>query len=1629
MADPRTFVLIGEFKDGITPELQKINNQLAALKNSFSNVGGKGARTASRDMGRFSAAVSSLTDNLKANNQELRASIAPLKEYRKEIGKTVSAYKQLNQAGGNVKGLEATNKALREQMRLLEQVRAKSNALSASQGVANRRMSQMRRAQPSMATGGGYTPPPTPRGGRGGGAGGGMGAHMAEFGFAFTLGNAISQPIQNAIVAGFQIGVGLMTKPFEYFANQLKERIQDEQSDIKAAGGIFSIARRQQNPFVKTMDEAMEFTQENNKRMAELAAALPGNTQQYIEVSKRISDSISRIVTSDKDRAIQYANQMRAERGAAQLEGTGGKAVKGAITELLGEMTKKTVLAGLGTGGGPGGVAGAYGLPQLTERMLTQEQVSMGQFQRYAAIFKDPLIMEALNRFIPKINAAAAGTLERYEVMRKFYDEVLPPEMIRKFERSTAGVIELFNTTIFGPETGLFGLGRKMVGLGKVMDDYGNYVKVFEDGTRKAGVSFAEATDANLSLFDMLRDSFANLGMIFDPINKVAKLLVDFRHATGRFLNAFESYKKGFEDMLKDMGDLEKSEFLKIGIDLRASLAAVNNFFANAGIISESEFQKNAKQLMSASFDYKAMMGGMLDTLLNSKAAEGLGELAGEIVGTVLSEVAKATGFISGRVAGTNKLFDGIKAGFEKAGGVEALKNIFSDVFKTLFKILLEVMKMIPFEAYMLIGAMVVLPAAVQGLGMKIAEGVLAFITRLGKDIPEMLNEAPKGFKGLFTRKGKTAYTSPIGPLPEVKPTPSQRLAGRTRGTGPTYMASGVKPSLTPKGFLKSAVGGDQSLLGKRLISAGKSPLKTAKGIPVSITNVAKNAFATAKGGGLGGMLSGAKGFLGKGMAGLGKVGGIATIGVGIVEALMALFKGESLGMALGKGAGPVLGTIIGTALLGPLGGIIGGMIGSMESITEPLGAAFESVIGTLGTTFEFLGQIGGDLLGLINGFVRMLPGVSQDFDVLRFAITALTAPFRLLELMIMGLYEGYLRLKEMIPGLGLSAEEKKKKDELFLARMEKTAALELDFKQAYNKKAREEYQKELDNLRAKGQGEQERARIVENALKIIDEKLKKKDPKYVPPATRGATPTPSGSKPTSGKPKVGYLTKNGVKGWMGTDGTWTPLATAKVPTRSKPIGDGSGGLSKPVGGKPSVAKEVTQTAQNTNNLNKKATDQIKETTSVKAGVDKTTQAVKELATKITPQTNLQTTTAAIYNLLASGQLRVQGSVAPGSFSGPYNPYTNPLGNLPFDPNQKNPNKPSNIFTWAKGGLGDAVASEMKNKPSGSDLVIANSSETVIPAAGGYGMVEFVDTLKWGFATMIGAFKQAQQKQDSLLNGINQTLKANQQQTNARLMAMEKKFSAPSMPGGLGGAAAGGVDAFTPIAQRYGLQMTSGYRPGDPGWHGANRARDFSNGTGPTPQMMQFAQYMASTYGSNLKELIYTPLGFSIKNGQQVPPYAQGSHYNHVHVAYAAGLGNPAFFGEQKDAQRWEKKHLGAGVKSITTNTAEIAQAGDGMIGPSWLPWNWGKLVDQERKTSPLNRTNRMLEQMQREGYISPNSLYKERTSSAGGAPINITSPITINQQPGQDADELASIVALKIGEAVADARSASLFV
>lgn len=105
----------------------------------------------------------------------------------------------------------------------------------------------------------------------------------------------------------------------------------------------------------------------------------------------------------------------------------------------------------------------------------------------------------------------------------------------------------------------------------------------------------------------------------------------------------------------------------------------------------------------------------------------------------------------------------------------------------------------------------------------------------------------------------------------------------------------------------------------------------------------------------------------------------------------------------------------------------------------------------------------------------------------------------------------------------------------------------------------------------------------------------------------------------------------------------------------------------------------------------------------------------------------------------------------------------------------------------------------------------------------------------------------------------------------------------------------GSLKAAQELASQFGLIMTS-FNTGKHAkgsLHYQNRAMDFSNGIN-TPQQMAFAKEVIKRYGSSLAQLIYTPLGFGISGGKQVPLSFWGDetnneHYHHVHVAFGKG--------------------------------------------------------------------------------------------------------------------------------------------
>jgi len=117
------------------------------------------------------------------------------------------------------------------------------------------------------------------------------------------------------------------------------------------------------------------------------------------------------------------------------------------------------------------------------------------------------------------------------------------------------------------------------------------------------------------------------------------------------------------------------------------------------------------------------------------------------------------------------------------------------------------------------------------------------------------------------------------------------------------------------------------------------------------------------------------------------------------------------------------------------------------------------------------------------------------------------------------------------------------------------------------------------------------------------------------------------------------------------------------------------------------------------------------------------------------------------------------------------------------------------------------------------------------------------------------------------------------------------------IPGGGLPSLMGAQAALAPVASAaagFGLRTSSGRRPGsitssgNVSYHSTGEALDEA---GSPSNMMRFFRYMKSKFGPRLAELIYTPGGVGIKDGQphRYTGAVAADHYDHVHVAIDTG--------------------------------------------------------------------------------------------------------------------------------------------
>jgi hypothetical protein len=883
----RQFTLIGNFTDNITKPLEAVNKSLQTVLEKLERYHTIGIQI-KNDFKEVGASVRTLSSDFRDQARAVGEVSTQLRYYKRQLGGANRA----NKSGG-LKFLNTASKVKNNED--LAAARAQGVMLRAqAKATIDLARAEKVRAGIRYSSGGG-------RGGGGGGGGGGgpvgpgpsgrgryTGGHGSGFGygasageaFGFTLGNTLSDFLTNAITNGFEIGVKLMALPFQYIAGSLKERIADEMSDIQAAGGLYATDLRKSLGLFKNFGEALRTQEQLNARLSLSARDLPGETAEYVRQAKRLEDTFAKALGQDPAKFQKLGESMGAKVGD-KLD---------SFQVLVQKFTEKAVLLSQGTRGAAGS-SGAYGLPQLLEILINKDKVNVQAMEtKYVALRDNPLLASALKDSEDKIAATGAGTADRIATVFKILEEALPNEVIQRIRQSTASILETIRSTFLDPETGLFGLGRKLKLTVPRVNEFGQYLTKFGTVTQNASLAAQDTT----SIFDLLKNILSGFVLplvsisdilfeLFNPLEGIGIDLVKLRNMAQNFYLSFNSYTKYFEIFAKQINSLN----IKQTSAKRGAIAAIGNLLNLFGAISDADFEKTFKELENPNAVLTKITSELFGKLFDSEFMREVGETLGKVVGGALQAVAQ---FLSGgsKFISSNKFAKGFGEGFDQRKGLEAIKKIFESLVSLFWDALKSVFAVAPLSLKIAAGLYLFLPAITAAIGTALVNGIGGLMARCfrggglanmacgagggnggggrrggggggggGGFLTGSLTDMRRNRMAALRRKlnsnkyyarlkrapqffGNSGYTSPIGPLPNPHYDPRFNPAKARNGGLPSSVRYGRGAGFAQRaGTLARAIPGGAlaggAISGALALASGESPVEAIKTAAFSV--------------------------------------------------------------------------------------------------------------------------------------------------------------------------------------------------------------------------------------------------------------------------------------------------------------------------------------------------------------------------------------------------------------------------------------------------------------------------------------------------------------------------------------------------------------------------------------------------------------------------------------------------------------------------------------------------------------------------------------------------------------------------------------------------------------------------
>lgn len=765
VTNTREFVLIGKFDDQITSHLESINKTLGGLKRTLNGfaVRSGGFDDLTKSIGKVVSAHKVLNKEVVDLRSEFSKSITVIREYKSALASAGQISTRNTRA--NIAAINAETAAWGRLGRSVE--------------------SYQRRA--STTTRGGRSPLGGGRPPSGGNNGGGPGGGGRNITGDIISGNLIS----NAIISGFQVGVGILQQGMNTAFNALAERSKDQMEDIASSGGIYAAFKYNKIPGgPKSFQDAMDLQDNINKEMAVIAANLPGTTHDYVENSRRLVDTTGQIMAKDFKGFTDLAKQ---------LTGNLNINSKDAFTAVNVDIAKSTtMLEKLNPS------RSVVPMTQLVEDMMKDDKVTVGGLRKYVAFKRSTTFQAALDRHLEELNAAGASTAKRLAVISKILKEAVPAPMVNAFMISAGGITEGFRSAFLDPDMGIFGLSRRLTQTvikynretgEKMGTEITNFYKVFSE------------TFGNLG--NLINNSILpGLAAVYSPFEGIANSLKNLREYSYRIFKAQQEYTQYFQNLADKYG-MSAANFQ---VSQKGGLTVIMDIMRSINALSANKYSRYQTMMQAPgsaqeiSDRMTAIYKDIIPEFFNSPIMKTIGKEIAKALAQVFKEIANLLRALMGEQTGASEFL----TAFNAAGGMKAINDILVLLAEAIGKMIMELAKLYIGAFGNAISSGNFAAAAVLGAPLALGAGpLLGLLGRGGVAAGEgaaagAAGAARGGIGGLFASRGTTAAAEGI------------------RG-GVGAVGRGVSGAVAPYGRAASTIGA---------FAAGSKVVKAARFIP-----------------------------------------------------------------------------------------------------------------------------------------------------------------------------------------------------------------------------------------------------------------------------------------------------------------------------------------------------------------------------------------------------------------------------------------------------------------------------------------------------------------------------------------------------------------------------------------------------------------------------------------------------------------------------------------------------------------------------------------------------------------------------------------------------------------------------